>query len=470
MGAKPAAPSVSSSAQKRKTIALDDSDNEQDRKSDKFEKSSSSQSKETKPKKRRIIESSDEDESKPLNGKDEPISSKLSKLSSKTTGSKKLKPVDISNVFGSGPVKRVEKDKKEKNPIKSEIDVYDADTDEMEIIDIDDEPVPESSRKSNDKKTKKEKTPRKEEKVKEEKQTPKKMEAVLKAENNIKTPSKAKVKTEKVSPKKEKQDTKKERKRTPKDKESHSNEKHNETPTSKKNQKKQMDDDSELDRSVYDPDQEKHEKRRAAAMLYKQMQNRGGPANPGSKEVPKGKANCLTGLKFVLTGVFDSLERDEAASIIKDLGGSVTSAISGKTNYVVAGEESGPAKLAKAEDMKIPIITEDDLLDLIREKSGLPTRQKKKMDVKKEKEADSPAKKTDKYSANEQKVKKEKPTPSPKKHQCTAEEAADEMGPEANANGRNELFISFKPFKIEKTFLFVQLLLNQNQSPRKMSR
>lgn len=461
-------PSVSSSAQKRKPIDLDDSDNEQERKSDKFEKGSSSKSKETKPKKRRIIESSDEDETKPLNGKDEPISSKLSKLSSKTPEGKKLKPVDISNVFGNGPVKRVEKEKKEKKPIKSEIDIFDADTDEMEIMDIDDEPEPESSKKSNDKKTKKEKTPRKEEKVKEEKKTPKKEEAVLKSKDNIKTPPKAKVKTEKASPKKEKQDEKKDRKRTPKDEESHSDKKNKETPTSKKKQKKQTDDDSELDRSVYDPDQEKHERRRAAAMLYKQMQNRGGPANPGSKEVPKGKPNCLAGLKFVLTGVFDSLERDEAASIIKDLGGSVTSAISGKTNYVVAGEESGPAKLAKAEDMNIPIINEDDLLDLIREKSGLPTRRKKKVDVKKVKEADSPAKKADKHSTTDNKVKKEKTSPSPKKHQSPGKKAADEKEPETNANGRNELFNSLKQFTIH-FFLFEQLLLNRNQIQRKSS-
>lgn len=432
MGAKPAAPSVSSSAQKRKPIVLDDSDNEYDRKSDKFQKTNSSKSKETKPKKRRIIESSDEDEPKPLNGKDEPISSKLSKLSSKTPEGKKLKPVDISNVFGSGPAKRIEKEKKDIKPIKSEIDVYDADTDEMEIMDIDDEAEPESCKKS---------IPRREEKVKEEKKTPEKEEAVLKSKDNIKTPPKAKMKTEKASPKKEKQDEKKERKRTPKYEESHTDKKNNKTPTSKKKQMKQIDDDSELDRSVYDPDQEKHERRRAAAMLYKQMQNRGGPANPGSKEVPKGKPNCLVGLKFVLTGVFDSLERDEAASIIKDLGGSVTSAISGKTNYVVAGEESGPAKLAKAEDMKIPIITEDDLLDLIREKSGLPTRQKKKVDVKKEKEADSPAKKADKHSTNEHKVKKEKPSPSPKKHQSPAKKAADEKMSETNANGMNEIKI-----------------------------
>lgn len=461
MGAKPAAPSVSSSAQKRKPIVLDDSDSEQDRKSDK-------KSKETKPKKRRIIESSDEDEPKPLNGKDEPISSKISKLSSKTPEGKKLKPVNISNVFGNGPVKRVEKEKKVKVPIKSEIDVFDADTDEMEIMDIDDEPMPESSKKSSDMKNNKEKTTRKEEKVKEEKKTPKKEEAVLKPKDNIKTPSKARVKAEKASPKKEKHDEKKERKRTPRDEESHSDKKNNKTPTSKKKQKKQVDDDPELDRSVYDPDQEKHEKRRAAAMLYKQMQSRGGPPNPGSKEVPKGKPNCLAGLKFVLTGVFDSLERDEAAAIIKDLGGSATSAISGKTNYVVAGEESGPAKLAKAEDMKIPIITEDDLLDLIREKSGLPTRQKKKVDVKKEKEAYSPVKEADKHSTNEHEVKKEKPSPSPKEHQSQAKKLSEEKKPETIANGMNGLFNSHKQFNIN-IFIFVKLLLNQNQIQRKSS-
>lgn len=84
----------------------------------------------------------------------------------------------------------------------------------------------------------------------------------------------------------------------------------------------------------------------------------------------------MAGLTFVLTGVFDSLERDEAAAIIKDLGGKTTTSLSKKTSYMVAGEESGPAKLAKAEDFRTTVLSEDGLLDLIREKSGIPIEKK----------------------------------------------------------------------------------------------
>lgn len=147
--------------------------------------------------------------------------------------------------------------------------------------------------------------------------------------------------------------------------------------------------------SVYDPDQEKAERKRAAAMLYKQFQKRSGPAHPGTKEIPKGKPDCLDGLTFVLTGVYDSLERDEAAAIIRDFGGKVTSALSKKTTHLVAGDEAGPAKIAKAEENGTKVISEDDLLDLIRINSGMAPIHKKvknEDDKKIKKEKESPMK------------------------------------------------------------------------------
>lgn len=50
----------------------------------------------------------------------------------------------------------------------------------------------------------------------------------------------------------------------------------------------------------------------------------------------QGAANCLEGLTFVISGVLDSIERDEAAEIIKKYGGRVTSAVSKKTDYLVS--------------------------------------------------------------------------------------------------------------------------------------
>ena len=60
-----------------------------------------------------------------------------------------------------------------------------------------------------------------------------------------------------------------------------------------------------------------------------------------------GAENCLDGLTFVITGVLESLEREEATDIIKKYGGKVTTNISGKTSYIIVGEEAGESKLAK---------------------------------------------------------------------------------------------------------------------------
>ncbi|KAL0275125.1 UNVERIFIED_CONTAM: hypothetical protein PYX00_003084 [Menopon gallinae] len=111
------------------------------------------------------------------------------------------------------------------------------------------------------------------------------------------------------------------------------------------------------------------EQKRKHNESYQRYLNRGGPKNPGSKEIPKGTPNCLQGLTFVISGVLDSLERDEAVDLIQKCGGRVTGSVSGKTNYIVVGEEAGQSKLEKASKFGTKKLTEDDLLDLIRSKS-----------------------------------------------------------------------------------------------------
>ena len=57
-------------------------------------------------------------------------------------------------------------------------------------------------------------------------------------------------------------------------------------------------------------------------------------------------------MTFVITGVSESLEREEMVDIIKKYGGKVTTSISGRTSYVVVGEEAGESKLAKVTQLE----------------------------------------------------------------------------------------------------------------------
>ncbi len=77
------------------------------------------------------------------------------------------------------------------------------------------------------------------------------------------------------------------------------------------------------------------------------------------------ESDVLNGLKFVLTGTLPNLTRDEAGALIESHGGRVTSSVSKKTDYLVAGESAG-SKLAKAEKLGIPVLSEDDLQNLIK--------------------------------------------------------------------------------------------------------
>ena len=76
------------------------------------------------------------------------------------------------------------------------------------------------------------------------------------------------------------------------------------------------------------------------------------------------KDNKLANKIFVFTGELESLKRDEAAQLVKDLGGRVTNSISSKTDYLVAGDKGG-SKLSKAEKLSVKIIDEQEFLRLI---------------------------------------------------------------------------------------------------------
>lgn len=82
-----------------------------------------------------------------------------------------------------------------------------------------------------------------------------------------------------------------------------------------------------------------------------------------SAEKLANQTNILQGNTFVISGVFSKVSRTDLKKLIEDNGGKVSSSISAKTNYLVAGENMGPSKLAKAEKLGTQILSEDDFLE-----------------------------------------------------------------------------------------------------------
>lgn len=84
-----------------------------------------------------------------------------------------------------------------------------------------------------------------------------------------------------------------------------------------------------------------------------------------TSKAPKKQKKTLTGKTFVLTGTLDSLTRDEAKTLIETHGGTVTSSVSKKTDYVVVGSDAG-SKLDKARKLNITTLNEKDFLNMVK--------------------------------------------------------------------------------------------------------
>lgn len=84
-----------------------------------------------------------------------------------------------------------------------------------------------------------------------------------------------------------------------------------------------------------------------------------------SEEVISQRTDKLKGLTIVISGTFAKHSRDEYKTLIEQNGGKNSGSISSKTNYLLAGENMGPAKLEKAEKLNVPIIGEEDFLKII---------------------------------------------------------------------------------------------------------
>lgn len=97
--------------------------------------------------------------------------------------------------------------------------------------------------------------------------------------------------------------------------------------------------------------------------------NRLGEAGLVTVNTNEPKGELLMGLSFVLTGTLPTMSRDEASALIKQAGGKVVGSVSKKTDYVVAGEAAG-SKLTKAQTLGIKIISEEQLLLMLKDQNS----------------------------------------------------------------------------------------------------
>jgi DNA ligase (NAD+) len=74
----------------------------------------------------------------------------------------------------------------------------------------------------------------------------------------------------------------------------------------------------------------------------------------------------LSGTSFVITGTLESMSRDEAKDLIRSLGGRISDSVSGKTDYLVAGDKAG-SKLEKAKKLGVTILNEDEFKSMVKQ-------------------------------------------------------------------------------------------------------
>ncbi len=74
----------------------------------------------------------------------------------------------------------------------------------------------------------------------------------------------------------------------------------------------------------------------------------------------------LAGKSIVISGVFENYSRDELKALVEEKGGKNVSSISSKTDFILAGKDMGPSKKQKAQELGIPLISEEEFLDMIK--------------------------------------------------------------------------------------------------------
>ena len=85
----------------------------------------------------------------------------------------------------------------------------------------------------------------------------------------------------------------------------------------------------------------------------------------GESLQPSAISHQLDGMSIVISGTFSQHSRDEYKALIEAHGGKNVGSVSKKTSFILAGENMGPEKRKKAEDLGIRLMTEDEFLELV---------------------------------------------------------------------------------------------------------
>jgi len=97
-------------------------------------------------------------------------------------------------------------------------------------------------------------------------------------------------------------------------------------------------------------------------LVIRRLQSYG--INLNEVETEQNHQTAFLGKRFVVSGVFDKISREELKNEIESFGGIIVSSISSKTDYLIAGDGIGPIKKLKAEDLNIPILNQFEYLNL----------------------------------------------------------------------------------------------------------
>ena len=106
--------------------------------------------------------------------------------------------------------------------------------------------------------------------------------------------------------------------------------------------------------------------------IFRSLLERQGPQNLGGRQWPSPVASALEGKRFVLTGILETITRDQLKKLLQDSGARVLTTYSKRLDYLVVGRDSGPSKVRKAQEDGVETLDEEECYNYLCQKLGHP--------------------------------------------------------------------------------------------------